>query len=102
MPPICDLIELDSRGVGSSTMAGMAEPDLNQPFETRPQPPDSGPGRVATIVLGLIVIAIGLWFFLDRTLGFDLPDIDWGGLWPVVLIAIGAWILLGAGRRNRT
>jgi hypothetical protein len=80
----------------------MAEPEPNQPFETRPQSPDSGPGRVATIVFGLIVIAIGLWFFLDRTLGFDLPDIDWGGLWPVVLIAIGAWILLGAGRRNRT
>ena len=47
-------------------------------------------------MFGLIVIAIGLWFFLDRTLGFDLPDIDWGGLWPLILIAIGAWILLGA------
>ena len=83
-------------------MANMAEPEPNQSFETRPQPRDPDPGRLATIVFGLIVIAIGAWFFLDRTLGFDLPDIDWGGLWPLILIAIGAWILVGAGRRNRT
>ena len=53
-------------------------------------------------MFGLIIIAIGVWFFLDRTLGFNLPEIDWGGLWPLILIGIGAWILVGAGRRNRT
>jgi hypothetical protein len=47
------------------------------------------------------VIAVGLWFFADRTLGLDLPDLDWGSLWPLILIALGAWILLGAGRRRR-
>jgi Domain of unknown function (DUF5668) len=83
-------------------MANMAEPEPNQSFEMRPQPRDPDPGRLATIVFGLIVIGIGAWFFVDRTLGFDLPDIDWGGLWPLILIAIGAWILLGAARRNRT
>jgi hypothetical protein len=83
-------------------MASMAEPESNQSFETRPQPRDPDPGRLATIVFGLIVIGIGVWFFFDRTLGYDLPDIDWGGLWPLILIAIGAWVLLGAGRRNRT
>ena len=83
-------------------MASMAEPEPNQSFETRPQPRDPDPGRLATIVFGLIIIAIGVWFFLDRTLGFNLPEIDWGGLWPVILIGIGAWILVGAGRRNRT
>ena len=80
----------------------MDNQESQRTFENRPQPRDPDPGRVATVVFGLIVIAIGLWFFLDRTLGFDLPDIDWGGLWPLILIAIGAWILLGAGRRNRT
>ena len=80
----------------------MAEPNPNQSFENRSQPRDPDPGRIATIVFGLIVIAIGLWFFADRTLGIDLPDIDWGGLWPLVLIAIGTWILLGAGRRSRS
>jgi hypothetical protein len=71
-------------------------------FENRPQPRDPEPGRLATIVFGLIIIAIGVWFFLDRTLGFDLPDVDWGALWPLILVAIGVWILIGAGRRNRT
>ena len=79
----------------------MAELDENQPFENRPQPRDSDPGRIATLVVGLIVIAIGAWFFADRTLGLNLPDVDWGSLWPLVLIAIGVWILIGAGRRNR-
>jgi Domain of unknown function (DUF5668) len=95
-------IREDSRRAGSGTMRHMTEPDPNRSFETRPQPRDPDPGRLATIVFGLIVIAIGVWFFLDRTLGFDVPDIDWGGLWPLILIAIGTWILLGAGRRNRT
>jgi hypothetical protein len=80
----------------------MDDQESQTTFENRPQPRDPDPGRIATVVFGLIVIAIGLWFFLDRTLGFDLPDIDWGGLWPLILIGIGAWILLGAGRRNRT
>jgi hypothetical protein len=80
----------------------MADPDPTQSFETRQQPRDPEPGRVATIVFGLIVIAIGLWFFADRTLGLNLPDVDWGSLWPLILIAIGAWILIGAGRRSRS
>jgi Domain of unknown function (DUF5668) len=82
-------------------MRDMTEPDPNQSFETRPQPRDPEPGRIASIVFGLIVIAIGVWFFADRTLGLNLPDVDWGSLWPLILIGIGAWILLGAGRRNR-
>ena len=79
----------------------MAEADPNQSFENRPQPRDPEPGRIVTVVFGLIVIAIGVWFFADRTLGLNLPDVDWGSLWPLVLIAIGVWILIGAGRRNR-
>lgn len=70
-------------------------------FEGRPRQPDADPGRLATVIFGLIVIAVGLWFFADRTLGLDLPDLDWGSLWPLILIALGAWILLGAGRRRR-
>jgi LiaI-LiaF-like transmembrane region len=88
-------------GAASGTMRRMAEPDPNQTFENRPQPRDPDPGRLATIVFGAIIIAIGVWFFADRTLGIDLPDFDWGSLWPLVLIGIGVWILLGAGRRNR-
>jgi len=53
-------------------------------------------------VFGFVLIAIGAWFFADRTLGFDLPDLDLGSLWPLLLVGLGAWILLGSTRRNRT
>ena len=58
-------------------------------------------GRIWTLVVGLFVLGIGVWFFLERTLGIDLPTIRWGQLWPVILIVIGAVVLLGALRRER-
>ncbi len=54
-----------------------------------------------TVVWGLILIAVGTWFLLDHTLGFDMPDVRWGDLWPLILIVIGgAVILQGLGRRR--
>jgi hypothetical protein len=54
-----------------------------------------------TVVWGLILIVVGGWFFLDQTLGLDMPKVDWESLWPVVLIVIGAAVILqGIGRRR--
>jgi hypothetical protein len=54
-----------------------------------------------TVIWGLILIAVGGWFFADHTLGLDMPAIDWGDLWPVILLVIGgAVILQGLGRRQ--
>ncbi len=54
-----------------------------------------------TMVWGLILIVVGGWFFLDRTLGIDMPDLDWDAIWPVVLILIGGGVILqGLGRRR--
>jgi hypothetical protein len=78
----------------------MNEPRQDGTFEGRSRPVREDPGRLGTIVFGLVVIAVGLWFFAERTLGLALPRIDWGALWPLILIAIGAWVLLGAGRRR--
>jgi hypothetical protein len=58
-------------------------------------------GRVWTLIVGLFVLGLGVWFFLDSTLGIDLPTIRWSQLWPVILIVIGAAVLLGALRRER-
>jgi hypothetical protein len=52
-------------------------------------------------VFGVILVVIGLWFFATTTLGLDLPRVDWAALWPLLLIALGAWILLGAIGRRR-
>jgi len=54
-----------------------------------------------TVIWGLILIVIGGWFFLDHTLGFDMPRVNWGDLWPVILVVIGAAVILqGLGRRR--
>jgi hypothetical protein len=52
-------------------------------------------------VFGVILVVIGLWFFATTTLGLDLPRVDWAALWPLLLIGLGAWILLGAMGRRR-
>jgi hypothetical protein len=65
------------------------------------RPPPGDRGRGASIVTGLVVLAVGLWFFATQTLGLDLPDLDSGKLWPLILIGLGAWIVFGAVRRAR-
>ena len=52
-------------------------------------------------MFGAIILAIGLWFFLERTLGLELPDIRWSQFWPVILIVIGGWLVLGSWRSRR-
>ena len=55
----------------------------------------------AARVWGLLLIAVGAWFFAEFTLGYDLPAIPWRDLWPVGLIVIGlAVILRGLTRRS--
>jgi hypothetical protein len=49
----------------------------------------------------VILLAVGTWFFLEQTLGIDLPSVDWGSLWPVILIVVGA-VVIFQGMRRRT
>jgi uncharacterized integral membrane protein len=62
--------------------------------------PGQDAGRLGSIVFGLILLALGLWFFASETLELEMPDISWGQAWPVILILIGAWIVLGTMRRR--
>ena len=71
------------------------------PPEPTWRPPPADHGRTASLVFGVIILIVGLWFFASRTLGLDLPDIEWSQLWPLLLIGLGAWIVIGATRRNR-
>ena len=63
-----------------------------------PQPAWSGPrpGN-AGIVAGVILIALGVWFLVDRYV-----HIDWDLLWPVVVMIIGGGLIAGALMRRQS
>lgn len=51
-------------------------------------------------VWGLILIAAGVWFLTDVTLGYSLPTIPWRDLWPGLLVVLGLFIIVrGMARR---
>ncbi|HET9614538.1 MAG TPA: hypothetical protein VFP22_06980, partial [Candidatus Limnocylindrales bacterium] len=79
-----------------------AASDWREPawFPPRDRPRARGGPNVAGIIVGLVILAIGLYYVLDVTLGLSLPRLSWGSLWPLILVVIGLLILArGAGRR---
>jgi phage shock protein C len=55
-----------------------------------------GSGGNAGVVVGIGLVLIGAWFLLREY----VPEIDWGLIWPVVLVAVGALILVTSMRRR--
>jgi len=87
---------IDEPPSAALTTAEAAPPD--PPPATRDR--DTDHGRTASILFGLVILGFGLWFFVESTLGYDLPNIRWSQLWPVLLIVIGLWVVLGSMRRG--
>jgi hypothetical protein len=94
---------------GTTTDAGAAEPVADAGGASAPPPPVTPPpprraerdrGRTASVLFGLVVLGLGLWFFAEYTLGYQLPRIRWSQLWPVFLIVLGLWVVLGSMRRG--
>lgn len=65
------------------------------------RPARADDGRGPSLIFGLLLVAVGLWFFAEQTLGLDLPTLRWSQLWPLILIVVGVWVLFGARRRTR-
>lgn len=57
------------------------------------RPPRDLGGDRASIIGGLILIGVGIWYVLDVTLGLTMPRIAWGELWPLAIIAVGLIVL---------
>jgi hypothetical protein len=70
------------------------------PVVERPRRDERDAGRTASVVFGLVFLGLGLWFFADQTLGYELPRVRWSQLWPLVLVVIGLWVVLGSMRRG--
>ena len=89
----------------TNTDPGVAVPPLqadpNRPADPGWREPPWIPARrrdrrpsAAALVVGFALIAIGIWLFVDTTLGVRLPTIAWRSLWPVALIVVGALVLI--------
>ena len=84
---------------------------MTEPNETQP-PPGPAPAEprsrmrasetsLAGLGFGLLILALGIWYFLDQTLGLEMPRIDWRSAWPVILIVIGGVLVFrSAGPRG--
>jgi uncharacterized integral membrane protein len=67
--------------------AGMRPPSVRDDRSTR----DWG-----AIVVGLVFVAVGVYFALKETFKVNLPDIEWDMAWPIIILAIGLVILVRA------
>ncbi|MEI6455888.1 MAG: PspC domain-containing protein [bacterium] len=72
------------------------------PMETTKNPDPFPPKKFkkkGSLIGGLVLITLGTLFLIDEF----LPNIDFGDLWPVILIVIGAGILINAfTRKNKS
>jgi hypothetical protein len=80
------------------TSSSPLPPEPPFPPAIPPEPPPSLPvaegPRYGSILIGLIILGVGIWYFADRTLGLELPRFDADQLWPIAVIAVGIWLIL--------
>ena len=75
-------------------------PESPPPIAPPPRRAERDRGRTASVLFGLVILGLGLWFFVEHTLGYQLPRIRWSQVWPVFLIVLGLWVVLGSMRRG--
>lgn len=63
------------------------EATSSSPEDKHKQSPSRG-----SIFAGIILITLGVLFLMDRL----IPDIDFGKLWPIILVVIGILLLGGS------
>jgi hypothetical protein len=83
-------------------MSGMTDQTDEAPQPTGAwRPPKQRDSNLASIIVGLVILGIGIWYFLGETLGFQMPRISWGDLWPIILIILGGVILYRSAANRR-
>lgn len=65
-------------------------------MEPRDPLPDRNHFDWGGLVFGVLIVAIGGYLLLKDTFKIDVPEITGEMIWPVILIAVGAVILLRA------
>ena len=68
------------------------------PFTASPPVPQTKERNKGSLIGGLVLITLGALFLADEL----IPQINFGDLWPVILIVIGVGLLINAiAKRNR-
>ena len=57
---------------------------------------------LGTLIFGLAVVFVGGYYLLRNTFGFDLGDLNWDAVWPAIIVAVGASILIRASGVQRS
>lgn len=55
---------------------------------------------VGSILIGLIVVGVGIYYTLVNVFGFQLAELNWDMVWPLAVVAVGVGILWEAWRRT--
>jgi hypothetical protein len=106
-PPPAEPRTFEQRMEDFGQRAGAAGEKLGKEAEAAAQrwskdPSIAAAGDTAGRVWGVLVLAVGLWFFADITLDMDMPAVAWRDLWPVALIVIGLAVLIRGVASRRT
>ena len=84
--------ETGAAAIDPVTGAPMSEPAA----AWSPPPPVAHTDGRAGMVVGIGLVLVGLWFLLREY----LPDIDWGLIWPLMIVGNGALILVTSMRKR--
>jgi phage shock protein PspC (stress-responsive transcriptional regulator) len=77
-------------GKGSSPEEGQPDEDAFAKAQATPSYPAPRSSQTAPLILGLILIAIGAAFLVERY----IPRIDFGHLWPIILVIAGLVLII--------
>jgi hypothetical protein len=48
------------------------------------------------LVFGGVILVAGVFYFLKNTLGWDVGELNWDAIWPLLVVALGGSILFRA------
>jgi hypothetical protein len=53
------------------------------------------------VIFGGILLVVGIYYLFQQTLGFDIPDLNWNQIWPILLVILGVVIVYENWSRRR-
>lgn len=80
----------------------MPQPEGDSPSAAPGDRPRAGASMDASLLLGIVIVAVGLMLLLRQS-WIWMPYVGWGGFaffWPAMLILLGAFIIYSARRRD--